>query len=48
MGCDISVGQWTEFLRPDIVKSQSQPLFFDSPFIYLGKWFVGFQTEATS
>ena len=33
MGCDISVGQGTEFIRPDIVESQSQPLFFDSPFI---------------
>ena len=32
MGCDISVGQGTEFIRPDIVESQSQPLFFDSPF----------------
>ena len=35
MGCDISVGQGTEFIRPDIVESQSQPLFFDSPFIYI-------------
>ena len=36
MGCDISVGQGTEFIRPDIVESQSQPLFFDSPFSYFG------------
>ena len=32
MGCDISVGQGTESIKPDIVKSRSQPLFFDSPF----------------
>ena len=33
MGCNISVGQGTEFIRPDIVESQSQPFFFDSPII---------------
>ena len=33
MGCNISVGQGKEFIRPDIVESRSQPLFFDSPFI---------------
>ena len=32
MGCNISVGQGTEFIRPNIVESQSQPLFIDSPF----------------
>ena len=32
MGCNISVGQGKEFIRPDIVDSRSQPLFFDSPF----------------
>ena len=31
-GCNISVGQGTEFIRPDIVESRSQPLSFDSPF----------------
>ena len=31
MGCDISVGQGTEFIRPDIVESQSQPLFLTHP-----------------
>ena len=35
MGCNISVGQGKEFIRPDIVESQSQPIFFDSPF----KWY---------
>ena len=30
MGCNISVGQGTEFIRPDIVESRSKP-FFDSP-----------------
>ena len=33
MGCDISVGQGTEFLRPDIVESQSQPLFLTHPLL---------------
>ena len=28
MRCNISVGQGTEFIRPDIVESWSQPLFF--------------------
>ena len=30
MGYNITVGQGTEFIRPDIVESQSKP-FFDSP-----------------
>ena len=34
MGCNISVGQGIEFIRPDIVMCRSQPLFFDSPFNY--------------
>ena len=29
IGCDISVGHGTEFIRPDIVESQSQPLFIN-------------------
>ena len=33
MGCNISVGLGTEFIRPDIVESRNQPPFFDSPFI---------------
>ena len=33
MGCYISVGQGTEFIRTDIVESSSQPPFFESPFI---------------
>ena len=33
MGCNISVGQGKEIIRPDIDESQSQPLFFDSPFM---------------
>ena len=32
MGYNIFVGQGTEFIRPDIIESQSQPPF-DSPFI---------------
>ena len=32
MGCNISVGQGKEFIRPDIDESQSQFRFFDSPF----------------
>ena len=36
MGCDISVGQGTEFIRPDIVESQSQPLFLTHPLIVFG------------
>ena len=35
MGCNISVGQDTEFIRPGIVKSQSQPLFLTHPLIQL-------------
>ena len=33
MGCYISVGQGTEFIRTDIVESSSQHPFFESPFI---------------
>ena len=32
MGYNISLGQGTEFIRPDIVESRSQSLLFNSPF----------------
>ena len=32
MGCNISVGQGKEFIRPNIDESQSQFRFFDSSF----------------
>ena len=35
MWCNISVSQGTELIRPDIVESQSQPLFL-WPTLYLG------------
>ena len=34
MGCNISVGQGTEIIRPEIIESQSQPIFWTHPLVF--------------